>query len=337
MSITTVQSPAPKKTPISPTRAAEEADEIRPQAKVRPDHLWRRVLRSGRVTVSGGLLLLILLLSVITLIWTMHPGTRWYYDDQRQDLVRMMPNTAAVSEWFGTDQLGRSMLARCLMGGAASLAIGIIAAALSVFLGVTVGLISGYRGGWIDSVLMRCVDVLYGLPYLLLVILLKIALEQPLARMTGAKAGNFIVLFLAIGLVSWLTMARVVRGQVLSLRSQPFIEACRAAGLPQWRIFMWHLLPNLIGPIVVYATLIVPSAILNESFLSFLGIGIQPPVPTWGALASDGLQPALNPVDHKWWMLLFPCLLLAITLLCLNFVGDGLRDVFDPKRDAAKI
>jgi oligopeptide transport system permease protein len=324
-------------TAISTTLAAEEAGELRPEVAPAPDRLWRRVARSGRITVGGGLLLLVLVLSLVTLPLTVSPGTRWYYDDQRQDLNRLAPSTAAVSEWFGTDQLGRSILARCMMGGAASLSIGVASAPLSVFLGVTVGLLAGYRGGWVDSLLMRIVDVLYGLPYILLVILLKIALEQPLARLFNPKAGNFIVLFLAIGAVSWLTMARVVRGQVLSLRSQPFIEACRAAGLPQWRIFTRHLLPNLIGPITVYATLIVPSAILNESFLSFLGIGIQPPVPTWGSLASDGLLPALNPVDHRWWMLLFPCVLLAVTLLCLNFVGDGLRDVFDPKRDAAKI
>jgi len=145
------------------------------------------------------------------------------------------------------------------------------------------------------------------------------------------------VLFLAIGLVSWLTMARVVRGQVLSLRSQPFIEAARALGLPERRIFFKHLLPNLVGPITVYATLTIPQAILQESFLSFLGIGVNAPMATWGSLAADGLQPALNPIVSHWWLLLFPCLLLAITLLSLNFLGDGLRDLFDPKRDAAKI
>jgi oligopeptide transport system permease protein len=322
-------------TAISPTLAAEQAVEVRPAAEV--DHLWRRVLRSGRVLIGGGLLLLVLVLSVITLPLTIRQGTRWYYDDQQQDLSRLAPRAAAISEWFGTDSLGRSILARSLLGGAASLCIGVAAAALSVFLGVTVGLFAGYRGGWIDSVLMRIVDILYGLPYILLVILVKIAFEQPLARIFGTHAGNFIVLFFAIGAVSWLTMARVVRGQVLSLRAQPFIEACKAAGLPERRIFIRHLLPNLIGPITVYATLIVPSAILNESFLSFLGIGIQPPVPTWGSLASEGLLPALNPVNHRWWMLVFPCTLLAVTLLCLNFAGDGLRDVFDPKRDAAKI
>jgi ABC-type dipeptide/oligopeptide/nickel transport system permease subunit len=131
-------------------------------------------------------------------------------------------------------------------------------------------------------------------------------------------------------------MARVVRGQVLSIRSQPYIEACRAIGLPQWRIFIKHILPNLVGPITVYATLTVPSAILQESFLSFLGVGVNPPMPTWGSLASDGVA-ALSPVKIYWWMLVFPCLLLVITLLSLNFVGDGLRDIFDPKREAAKI
>ncbi len=286
--------------------------------------------------IGGGVLLAIFVLSIATLPLCFREGSRWYFDDQRQNLAREAPSSQ-VSEWFGTDSLGRSILSRCLLGGAASLSIGLASAAISVFLGVTVGLLAGYHGGWVDSVLMRIVDVLYGLPYILLVILLKIGFEQTLATWFSPRAGNFIVLFVAIGAVSWLTMARVVRGQVLSLRAQPFIEACKAAGLPQWRIFIKHLLPNLIGPIIVYATLIVPSAILNESFLSFLGIGIQPPVPTWGALASEGMLPALNPVNHLWWMLLFPCVLLAITLLALNFVGDGLRDIFDPKREAAKI
>lgn len=315
-----------------------------PPSALAPKGALQRSFQSGRVLVGGGILIAIALTCLVTLPWTLKDGHPLYFDLQNPDLARLAP-AGPVAQWFGTDSLGRSILGRCLMGGAISLAIGILAAALSVFLGVTVGLIAGYRGGWIDSLLMRIVDILYGLPYILLVILFKIALEVPLSRwikwMTDSpsseKIANFIVLFCAIGAVSWLTMSRVVRGQVLSLRSQPFIEACRAAGLPQWRIFTRHLLPNLIGPITVYATLIVPSAILNESFLSFLGIGIQPPVPTWGALASDGLLPALNPVNHRWWMLVFPCILLAITLLSLNFVGDGLRDIFDPKRDAAKI
>jgi ABC-type dipeptide/oligopeptide/nickel transport system permease subunit len=219
-----------------------------------------------------------------------------------------------------------------------SLTIGLAAAAISVVLGVAVGLVAGYRGGWVDGLLMRIVDVLYGLPYLLLVILFKIALERPLSRALHSEpAGSLVVLFLAIGLVSWLTMARVVRGQVLLLRGLPFVEAARATGVTEWGIFIRHLLPNLIGPITVYATLTVPQAILQESLLSFLGVGIQAPLPTWGSLASDGLMPALNPIHSLWWLLLFPCTLLAITLLSLNFLGDGLRDVFDPKREGAKI
>jgi ABC-type dipeptide/oligopeptide/nickel transport system permease subunit len=228
------------------------------------------------------------------------------------------------------------MLARCLLGGVISLGVGVAAATISVIVGVTVGLVAGYRGGWIDALLMRSVDVLYGLPYILLVILFKIAFEGPLSRVFSAQAANLVVLFCAIGLVSWLTMARVVRGQVLSLRSQPFVEACRAMGLPQRRIFLKHMLPNLVGPITVYATLTVPSAILQESFLSFLGVGVNPPIPTWGSLAGDAVN-ALSPVKFYWWMLVFPCVLLAVTLLSLNFLGDGLRDVFDPKREAAKI
>lgn len=298
-----------------------------------PDRLWRRILASRRIVVAGGALLLMVLLCVGTLPWTYfdsQPVTRLYYDRQDPSLSKEPPAVATPWLWFGTDIQGRSLLGRCLLGGAISLAVGAAAAAISVVLGVTVGLVAGYRGGWIDSLLMRLVDILYGLPYILIVILFQVAFQS-------SRAGSVVVLFVAIGLVSWLTMARVVRGQVLSLRAQPFIEACRASGLTEWRIFTRHLLPNLVGPVLVYATLTVPQAILQESFLSFLGIGIQRPLPSWGALASDGLLPALNPIQHRWWLLLFPCLLLAVTLLSLNFLGDGLRDVFDPKREAAKI
>ena len=307
-----------------------------------PDSITRRLLGSSRIVIGGGLVLLVALTCVATLPLTLKD--RWgdgeknplYYDQQVATLSRHYPPLHPFSRCLGTDLQGRSLLARCLIGGAISLAIGLAAASISVVLGVSIGLVAGYRGGWIDSLLMRAVDVLYGLPYVLLIILLKIALEPLLGKLMNAATANLVVLFLAIGLVSWLTMARVVRGQVLSLRVQPFIEACRASGLTEWRIFTRHLLPNLIGPITVYATLTVPQAILQESFLSFLGIGIQPPVPTWGSLASDGLMPALNPIHHYWYMLLTPCLLLSVTLLSLNFLGDGLRDVFDPKRDAAK-
>jgi oligopeptide transport system permease protein len=304
--------------------------------RARSQNIWAQALRNRRVLIGGGILLLIVLLCLVTLPWT------WQiYATQNGDLARKPPQLSVRWGAFGYDTLGRPILARCLMGGVISLAVGVAAAAIAVALGVSVGLFAGYRGGWVDSVLMRSVDVLYGLPYVLLIILFKIAFEDKLAKLLGnnaspnSQAASVIILFLAIGVVSWLTMARVIRGQVLSLRGQPFIEACRAMGLTETRIFLRHILPNLVGPITVYATLTVPSAILQESFLSFLGVGINAPLPTWGNLASEAVE-QLYPRFH-WWMLIFPCTLLAVTLLSLNFVGDGLRDLFDPRKEAAKI
>ncbi len=308
-----------------------------------------RVLTNLRVVLGSIPLLIIIGLCVGTLHRTNRENlgedadgypvpNPYYFDGQDLPQARHAPSTSRPLLYFGTDGIGRSILSRCLFGGSISLAVGFSAAAISVTLGVSVGLLAGYAGGWIDAGLMRVVDVLYGLPYVLMIILIKVALDGPLSRFLGSgPAARLVVLFLAIGLVSWLTMARVVRGQVLSLRGQPFIEAARAVGLPSWRIFLFHLLPNLIGPIIVYATLIVPQAILQESFLSFLGIGIDAPMSTWGSLAADGLTTAFLPPETLWWRLLFPCLLLAVTLLSLNFVGDGLRDALDPKRDTAKI
>jgi ABC-type dipeptide/oligopeptide/nickel transport system permease subunit len=434
------------------------ANEIRPEP---PAGIWRQVLRSRRVTIGGGILVGMMFICVVTLFWTLK-----LYTVENDAMARVGPRIWPVSAWFGYDSLGRSILARSLFGGSISLAVGLAAATISVVLGVVVGLVAGYRGGWVDSALMRTVDILYGLPYVLLVILFKVAFERPLqdgisvrvcwavvflilaviawwcgagregngkliwrgaagvmllvmvvvyclvpappmasaespgdasamatteattapttipatgtpttgivsttqaatmattqgattqasadaeppsavakAKQPGiafslsAQAANLVVLFSAIGLVSWLTMARVVRGQVLSLRGQPFIEACRAMGVKEGRIFLRHILPNLIGPITVYATLTVPSAILQESFLSFLGVGVNPPLATWGSLASEGVE-KLSPLKFYWWLLVFPCTLLAMTLLSLNFLGDGLRDVFDPKKEAAKI
>jgi oligopeptide transport system permease protein len=287
---------------------------------------------------GGGVLAFITIFCLATLVLTIPRSSSLFYDRQDTNLSRIAPKFWPPQAWYGYDGLGRSIFARCLLGGTISMGVGVAAATISVLIGVTGGLIAGFRGGLIDSALMRTVDVLYGLPYILLVILFKIAFEGPLTSLFGSPvAANLVVLFGAIGLVSWLTMARVVRGQVLSLRSQPFIEACRAIGLPQTRIFIRHILPNLIGPITVYATLTVPSAILQESFLSFLGVGVNPPLPSWGSLAAEGVN-ELSPVRFYWWMLIFPCILLVITLLSLNFMGDGLRDVFDPKRgEAAKV
>ena len=215
---------------------------------------------------------------------------------------------------------------------------GLAAAAISVIIGTLWGTIAGWTGGRIDSFMMRIVDVLFGLPSILLVVLLAVAVDGLIERL-GPASGidpalrqfiNIVTLLVAIGGVSWLTMARVIRGQVLSLKNQPFMEACRAIGVPLRRQFLRHLLPNLLGPIIVYATLTVPSAILSESFLSFLGIGVKEPLPSWGNLAASGLS-ELNIVRARWWLLLWPCLFIAITLLGLNFVGEGLRERFDPK------
>ena len=264
-------------------------------------------------------------------------------------------------EPMGTDQQGRSVWMRCLLGGAISLGVGICAALMAVFIGVTWGAMAGYIGGRVDSFMMRVVDVLYGLPYLLLVVLLSVAVTGVIDRLNSYVAlkqqadasyqapylinliqqnpliVNLLTLVVAIGGVSWLTMARVIRGQVLSLRTEPFIEAARAQGMSAWRIIRVHLLTNLIGPIVVYTTLAVPQAILQESFLSFLGIGVTPPLPSWGQLASEGIKelPALALPEltgqFKWWILVFPCVLLGLTLLSLNFMGDAMRERFDPR------
>jgi oligopeptide transport system permease protein len=313
-----------------------------------PDRLWRRALAMPRVFVGGGTLLLVAVLCVGSMPWTLNivGDASYHYDQADPMLSNAEPlEGGPIVGLFGFDLQGRSVLARCLLGGVVSLSVGLAAAAISVVLGCTVGLLAGYIGGKVDAALMRAVDVMYGLPYILLVIMFQVALRGPLERLLGvldvfpssAAAANLTVMFLAIGLVSWLTMARVVRGQVLSLRGQPFVEAARAAGISPVGIFFRHLLPNLVGPILVYATLTVPQAILQESFLSFLGIGVQPPLPSWGGLAAEGLRPAMGIVRSYWWQLLFPCLLLAVTLLSLNFLGDGLRDLFDPKRESAKL
>lgn len=228
---------------------------------------------------------------------------------------------------------------RCLAGGGISLTIGLAAALVAVLIGTTYGTVSGYFGGRVDAIMMRIVDILYGLPNVLLVVLLAVAVDGLLER-TGAEPApaarqiiNVATLLIAIGSVIWLTMARVIRGQVLSLKQQAFMEACLATGVPLRQQFLRHLLPNLLGPIIVYATLTVPTAILSESFLSFLGIGVREPLPSWGNLAAAGLN-ELNIVRSRWWLLLWPCLFIALALLALNSAGEGLREALDPKRRA---
>jgi hypothetical protein len=242
---------------------------------------------------------------------------------------------------LGTDAAGRDFLSRLLAGGVFSLAVGLVSAAIAVTIGTLWGAIAGFVGGRTDAVLMRIVDVLYGLPSILLVVLLAVAIDGIVGRSGRAVAPGIgqllglLTLLVAIGGTSWLTMSRVIRGQVLSLRAQPFMEGCRAVGVPAWRQFVRHLLPNLVGPIVVYATLAVPAAILAESFLSFLGIGVREPIPSWGNLASDGLS-EVNLVHSRWWLLAAPCTMIALTLVALNFIGDSLRARFDPTANRAR-
>lgn len=245
--------------------------------------------------------------------------------DEEATVGRDHPWPPSPRHLFGTDTNGRDMLLRTLRGGAISLAVGFIAAAVSVFIGTFYGAVSGQAGGRVDHWMMRVVDTLYGLPYILLVILIL------------AFAGRqFWVVFLAIGCVSWLTMARIVRGEVLRLRESEYVQAARAIGAGPLRILLGQVLPNLVGPIIVCATLTVPVAILQETFLSFLGLGVSSPETSWGQLATDGVM-AVSPVVSYWWLLALPCVFLGLTLLCLNFVGDGLRDAFDPRMVTRKV
>ncbi|MGC9259339.1 MAG: ABC transporter permease [Phycisphaerae bacterium] len=262
-----------------------------------------------------------------TLPWTIHS-----FNQQNLSAALQPPSGR---HWMGTDALGRDLLSRFLLGGAISLLIGVFSAIVAVGIGLTVGLISGYVGGRLDALLMRAVDVLYGLPYILLVILLRVALVGRVSHFLAAAGlaqaqglAGIMVLLVGIGGVSWLTMARVIRSQTMSLVNQPYVEAARATGAGPMRILLRHILPNLIGSVAVYAALTVPSAILAESFLSFLGLGVQPPIPTWGNLAASGVQ-AINPIHTQWWLITWPCVGLTLALLCLNFLGDALRDALD--------
>ena len=239
---------------------------------------------------------------------------------------------------FGTDLNGRDLLYRVLLGAQISLLVGITGAAVSFAIGTTYGMIAGYAGGSIDSAMMRLVDILYAIPRLIFLLILISAID-PILRANLAAHGfqslvgysKIFILIACLGFTEWLTMARIIRGQVLSLKSQEFVVAARSIGQSHWNIVWQHLLPNLIGVAIVYLTLTVPSVILDESFLSFLGVGIQAPLASWGLLLSDAAQ-VINPIKGYWWLLVFPALAMGSTLLALNFLGDGLRDAFDPRQ-----
>jgi oligopeptide transport system permease protein len=290
-----------------------------------PLALAMRRFRQNRLALAGlAILATIVAANLAGLAWNSIEVALERPEPYRTPSEGLHPQAPSLAHPFGTDPLGRDMLARTLVGGCVSLGVGLAAAVVSILIGSVWGITSGYAGRGIDTAMMRIVDVLYGLPYILLVILLLVLFQDQWTEVRMA------VLFLAIGGVSWLTMARVVRGQVLALRESEFIQAARALGSGGGRIIFREMLPNLTGTILVCATLTVPLAILQESFLSFLGLGVPPPLASWGTLASDAIE-ALNPVEAYWWMLAFPCGALGATLLALNFVGDGLRDAFDPR------
>lgn len=274
--------------------------------------LWRDALvRLTRNKLAMLGLIFLIFISVIALL------TPWLapYSYEAQELY-LGATPPSAEHWFGTDVLGRDQLTRIMYGSRVSLMVGLIATAVALFIGVLWGTVSGFVGGRVDATMMRIVDVLYALPFSIFIILLTVVFGR-----------SMLLLFLAIGAVEWLTMARIVRGQVLSLKSQEFIEAAISLGVSQKRIIFRHLIPNILGPVIVYTTLTIPSVILLESFLSFLGLGIQPPESSWGSLISYGVET----MEEYPWLLIYPGLVLSITLFALNFLGDGLRDALDPR------
>jgi len=284
-----------------------------PQTRLKGRSLWddagRRLLRN-RAAVAG--MMTLLLLVVLAIVGPQL--SPFAYDQVNKTDVWFAP--LQHGHWFGTDALGRDLLVRLFMGLRVSLAIGLVATFVSLVIGVTWGAVAGFIGGRLDEVMMRFVDVLYSLPFIFFVILLMVTFGS-----------NFILIFVAIGAVEWLTMSRIVRGQTLTLKQKEFVEAARAAGLGRGAIITRHILPNLLGPVVVYVTLTIPAVILAESFLSFLGLGVQPPTASLGTLIANGAQD----MELAPWLLIFPSVVMVVTLMSFNFIGDGLRDALDPK------
>lgn len=269
---------------------------------------WHRLLKNKLAVLGGTFLLIVIVLAIVT---------PWIapYSYEAQDLV-LGAAPPSSEHWLGTDYLGRDLFTRILYGGRISLMVGFAATAVSLLVGVLYGATAGFLGGRVDSVLMRLVDILYALPFTIFVIILMVFFGR-----------NIILLFMAIGAVEWLTMARIVRGQVMSLKEKEFIEAAVAMGLTKTRILTRHLIPNALGPIIVYTTLTIPNVMLLEAFLSFLGLGVQPPMSSWGLLIHDGAEQ----MENFPWLLVYPSVALSATLFSLNFLGDGLRDALDPR------
>jgi oligopeptide transport system permease protein len=283
------------------------------RAALKGRSLWddaRRRLLRNRGAVAGMIVLGALVAAAIV-----GPHlTPYAYDEVNKTDVWLAP--LRHGHLLGTDALGRDLLARLLTGLRVSLAIGVVATFVSLVIGVAWGAVAGFVGGRLDEVMMRFVDVLYSLPFIFFVILLMVTFGS-----------NIVLIFVAIGAVEWLTMSRIVRGQTLTLKHKEFVEAARAAGLRQGGIIARHIVPNLLGPVVVYVTLTIPAVILAESFLSFLGLGVQPPMASLGALIANGAQD----MELAPWLLVFPSVVMVVTLMSFNFIGDGLRDAIDPK------
>ncbi len=270
---------------------------------------WLR-LRKNKMALFGGItLLLFVIIAILTPLIAPYS-----YETQNLDLGATPPSAA---HWLGTDIFGRDLLTQVMYGGRISLAVGFVATSVALVIGITWGAIAGYVGGRVDAVMMRLVDILYALPFMIFIVLLMVVFGR-----------NVLLLFLAIGAVEWLTMARIMRSQVQQLRQQEFVEAAISLGLPPHTIIRRHLIPNALGPIIVYTTLTIPSVMLLEAFLSFLGLGIQPPQTSWGLLISYGAET----MEEFPWLLIFPGLALTLTLFSLNFLGDGLRDALDVRR-----
>ncbi len=271
---------------------------------------WHRLLKNRAAVISGIIMFVMLLLVIVGPMLS-----PWEGDFTDWDNTAAPPNFE-TGHWFGTDAVGRDILVRTLEGGRISLLVGLVATLVSLAIGVTYGAIAGYYGGFTDRIMMRVVDIIYALPFMFFVILLMVVFGR-----------HIVLIFVAIGAVNWLDMARIVRGQTLGLKNTEFVEAARACGVDHKDIIRRHIIPNLMGVVMVYVTLTIPQVILVESFLSFLGLGVQEPMSSWGALVNDGAQD----MESSPWTLVFPAMFLTVTLYCFNYIGDGMRDALDPK------
>jgi len=301
--------PSPRRPPLAEQLARAAAPGRSPWQDARA-----RFMRNKAAVASLAVLLLVALACVLGPLLSPHD-----FDASDWDAMKLPPAWRNL-HWWGTDESGRDLLVRCLVGGRISLMVGLLATLASVAIGIAWGATAGFLGGAVDAVMMRIVDMMYAIPYLLIAILLVTILGR-----------DFSLVVLAITAFSWMDMARVVRGQTLSLRAMEFVEAARAIGVPRRRIIFAHIVPNLLGVVVIYTTVTVPGVILTESVLSFLGLGIQEPMTSWGVLIEEGTKA----MEVAPWLLLFPAALLSVTLYCFNFIGDGLRDALDPKERAA--